>query len=184
MTQAIVKLRSFAATGLAAARFSRQAIEQAYAEGYEDGQTDAISDERSKLSREIAALSDLLTQEQARRHQLHQQAVAALAPILSEIVDCLAGSGLPQQLEAQLQGELSRLASQARPIQCKIICPETARPMVMQCIDAVGASGIAVETAPGDVISLKLIGGHIEFDKQAAIRSIRGLIDELTEVEK
>lgn len=184
MTQAIVKLESFAATGLAAARFSRQAIEQAYAEGFEDGQADAISHDREKLCADILALSDLLKAEQARRTELHQQAVAALAPILSEIVDCVASAGTPQRLEAQLLDELTQLASQARPLQCKISCPETARSLVQHCIDASGASGIVIEPTPAQTISLKLSGGHIEFDKQAAIQSIRHLIEELTEVEK
>lgn len=184
MTQAIVKLESFAATGLAAARFSRQAIEQAYAEGFEDGQAEAASADRNRLSAEIITLSDLLGQERARRTELHQQAVATLAPILSEIIDCLAGAGTPQRLQAQLLEELTSLAGQARPLQCRITCPESARLLVQDCIDASGVSGIAVDTVPGEVICLKLAGGHIEFDKQAAIRSIRGLIDELTEVEK
>lgn len=181
MTSAVIKLESFNAprSGSIAPVFSRAELDQAKSDGIAEGisrsENAQIESLRAGLDRLAASLDD----EETRRSELRAEAVAALAPVLSEMLDALTPAAMSQRLERDLSRELQALAAQATPVKARISCNDTLRGMVQNCIEESGISGIELTHSTSERISLSLQGGHIEFSQEKISRQIRALVDEI-----
>ena len=108
MTLAAFKLESFSAAVAAqgaALTFSREALDQAFADGLAEGMARQQDEQARTLNAGLERLARALTDEDARRAELRCEAVAALAPILSQILDCLVPAADSRRLEAALTEE-------------------------------------------------------------------------------
>ena len=107
------------------------------------------------------------------------EAVEALAPILAQILDCLAPAGESRRLEAALTEELLRLSRSAPPLRASITCGPSLRAMVDRCLAECGLEGIEVTAGEAERISLSLQGGRIELDPAGVTQDIRRLVAEI-----
>lgn len=183
MANAAIKLESFtpARQCPAAVTYSQDELDRAWADGLAEGRAQRESEESGQLMAALELLSQSLSDDEERRDKLRKEAVAALFPLIPEIVDALAPSVASQRLERALTGELERLARAASPVRVHISCSEKLREMVETCIRQGGMTGIGVEVADCDRISLSLSGGSIEFSQEKIARQVRELIDEIKE---
>lgn len=184
MNSALIKLESFSAGPGAAVRFTRDAVDQAYRDGFGDGQRSGDENDRKLLAQKLTELAVQLADEEDRRRAVRAEAVQALTPILSEILESMAPSDQSKRLEDALTAELARLAQLAAPVHCRIDCPADLREMVDRCIAEAGLTSFDLNESGGDRITLSLQGGRIEFDKAAIATGIRDLIAEIKETKK
>ena len=183
MTLAAFKLESFSAAVAAqgaALTFSREALDQAFADGLAEGMARQQDEQARTLNAGLERLARALTDEDARRAELRCEAVAALAPILSQILDCLVPAADSRRLEAALTEELLRLSRQGQPLRASIACSPALRAMVDRCLADCGLGGIEVTDSDGDRISLSLQGGRIDLDPARVANDIRALLSEIT----
>lgn len=180
MTLAVFKLESFtAATQDAQQAFAREALDQAFADGLAEGMARQQDEQARTLNAGLERLTRALADDEARRAELRREAVAALAPILAKILDCLAPAAESRRLEAALTEELLRLSRTAPPLRASIACGPSLRAMVDRCLAERGLEGIEVTAADSDRISLSLQGGRIELDPARVLDDIRALIAEI-----
>ncbi|SIT01787.1 hypothetical protein [Paracoccus saliphilus] len=183
MANAAIKLESFSPARQcpAAVTYSQDELDRAWADGRAEGRAQRESEEIEQLRSALDLLARALSDDDERRIKLRNEAVAALFPLIPEIVDALAPSVASQRLERALTGELERLARATPPVRAHISCSEKLREMVENCIGQSGMTGIEAEVTDCDRISLSLSGGSIEFSQQKIARQIRELIDEIKE---
>lgn len=184
MTLAMFKLESFrSAQGTASteAALAKEAVEQAYATGLADGLARKEDELQRNLSAGLDRLSRALRDDEARRAELRQEAVNALAPILGAIVDSMAPASASQRLEAALRDELARLAQMAIPLRARIDCGPELRSMAERCLIGAGLDGIELTDSDDNRIILSLQGGRIEFSPEQIAQDIRALVSELKE---
>lgn len=183
MSLAVLKLESFGA-GMAAQgmplTFSREALDQAFADGLAEGRARQQDDQVRTLSAGLDRLAQALAADEARRADLRREAVGALMPILVQVLDCLAPAAESRRLEAALTEELLRLARTAPPVRATISCGPSLRGLVDRCLADCGLNGIEVTEVDTDRISLALQGGRIELEPQRTAEAIRALIAEIT----
>lgn len=181
MRPALIKLESFAAMDAGSRSepaFSQHSLDQAYADGMAEGLVRREDEQLRTLAAGIGRLSDALAEDDVRRVALRREAVDALLPLLTEILDALTPSATSQRLERCLTEELIRLSQSAAPVRAKILCSEDQRAMVENCMGSNGGRGIEIETRATSGISLSLQGGRIEFSQEDVARQIRALIAE------
>lgn len=184
MTLAAFKLESFGAAVAAqgaALSFTREALDQAYADGVAEGRARQHDEQIRTLNAGLDRLAGALAEDEARRAHLRREAVEALAPVLAQILDCLAPAAESRRLEAALTEELVRLSRQSRPLRASIACGPSLRAMVDRCLAQTGLEGIEVTESESERISLSLQGGHIELDPARVADDIRALVTEITE---
>ena len=158
------------------------ALDEAYTRGMADGRVAQRDDDLVALSEALQHLAEELAAHEIRRAELRHEAVVALSPLLSAIVDAVAPSGVAQRLERDLLAELERLAGQVPPTTCRIACPPALRDLVERCVDQAGLTAVEIVEQPlGDSLQLSLQGGHIEFSQERLTRSLRQLIAEIQE---
>lgn len=182
MTLAVFKLESFGAAVAAqgaALTFSREALDQAFADGLAEGMARQQDEQARTLNAGLDRLARALTNDEARRAELRREAVEALAPILAQILDCLVPATESRRLEAALTEELLRLSRAAPPLRASIACGASLRAMVERCLADCGLAGIELTTAESDRISLSLQGGRIELDPARVSEDIRALLTEI-----
>ena len=182
MTLAVFKLESFGAAVAAqgaALTFSREALDQAFADGLAEGMARQGDEQARTLNAGLDRLARALADDEARRAELRREAVEALTPILAQILDCLAPAAESRRLEAALAAELLRLSRTATPLRASIACGPSLRAMVDRCLADCGLEGIEVTTAETDRISLSLQGGRIELDPARVAEDIRALLTEI-----
>lgn len=182
MTAAMFKLESFSSAMAghgAPVTFTREAVDRAFADGLAEGLARKESDDLRNLGAGLERLQRGLSDDHGRRSQLRQEAVEALAPILTQMLDCLVPSAESQRLEKALNDELVRLARAHDPLRAIISCNAALRPMVDRCLTETGITDIDVIEAETDRISLSLRGGRIELSPDTIARDIRQLIAEL-----
>lgn len=181
MTLAVFKLESFTAAAAQGAQqaFAREALDQAFADGLAEGMARQQDEQARTLNAGLERLSRALADDDARRAELRREAVAALAPILAQILDCLAPAAESHRLESALTEELLRLSRTAPPLRASIACGPSLRAMVDRCLAERGLEGIEVTAADSDRISLSLQGGRIELDPARVLDDIRALIAEI-----
>lgn len=182
MTLAVFKLESFGAAVVAqgvALTFSREALDQAFADGLAEGMARQGDEQARTLNAGLDRLARALADDEARRAELRREAVEALTPILAQILDCLAPAAESRRLEAALAAELLRLSRTAPPLRASIACGPSLRAMVDRCLADCGLEGIEVTTAESDRISLSLQGGRIELDPARVAEDIRTLLTEI-----
>ncbi|TBN42698.1 hypothetical protein EYE42_04575 [Paracoccus subflavus] len=182
MSLAVLKLESFStlsASQDAQPTFSREALDQAYADGLTDGlarqQDEQIRTLNAGLDRLVRALDD----DEARLAGLRRDVIDALAPILIQILDCLAPAAESRRLEAALTEELLRLSRMAKPLRARIACGPALRAMVERCLAECGLSEIELTEADSERIALSLHGGRIDLNPADTARDIRSLIAEI-----
>lgn len=183
MANAAIKLESFAPARQSqpVATFSREELDRAYADGLAEGCAQRDSEESGRLMAALELLSQALSDDEARRDNLRKAAVAALFPLVSEIVDAFAPATASERLERALSDELERLAQTAPPVRARIACSEKLRGLVESCISKSGMDQIEVELVESDRVSVSLTGGSIEFSQEKIARQVRELIDEIKE---
>lgn len=181
MNGSVIKLESFAGTPASAAMFNAAALEEAYRDGYADGRADERGQDMKSLIQQIRALTDEITDDDARRMTLRGEAVQVLSPILEQMIDALVPSSESARLERVLTMELAQLAQRGMPLSCRIACSTDDLPMVERCIAEAGADNIEVAARAGSGIRVELQGGRIEFDHDRVAADIRALIAEIKE---
>ena len=180
MTPAVIKLESFsAARRQPEPSFDRADLEAARAEGLAQGLARRDSEQLQGLRAGLDRLAQAMVDDAARRHAIRSEAVAALAPVLSAILDALTPAAASQRLERSLLAELERLADQTPPLCADLICGPDLRPMVERCIQQSGLQNIRIEERSDATVSLNLQGGRIEFSQDSMTRQIRALIEEI-----
>lgn len=183
MSLAAFKLESFSAAIAAqgvSLTFSREALDQAFADGLAEGRALQHDEQARGLILGLERLATALADDEARRAQLRREAVEALAPILHEILDCLAPAAPSRRLEEALAAELLRLSHMAQPLRASIACGASLRAMVDRCLAESGLEGIAVTETAAERISLSLAGGRIEPEPARVAEGIRALLAEIT----
>jgi hypothetical protein len=184
VTLAVFKLESFSAAVAAqgaALTFSREALDQAFADGLAEGMARQGDEQARTLNAGLDRLARALADDEARRVDLRREAVEALAPILTQILDCLAPAAQSRRLEEALTEELLRLSRAAPPLRASIACGPSLRAMVDRCLADCGLGGIEVTATESDRISLSLQGGRIELEPARLAADIRALLTEINE---
>ncbi|MBK4214993.1 hypothetical protein JJJ17_03535 [Paracoccus caeni] len=184
MSSAILRLESFATSPRSAAitpGLTTEDLDQAFADGLAEGLARKDDEELRALRAGIERLQESLNEDEARRTELRRDAVRALAPLLTQILDSLASAETSRRLEQTLTLELSRIAQAATPLRATIACSARMRDLVQRCVTESGANGVLISESESDLISLSLQGGHIEFSTEAAGAEIRRLIQEINE---
>ncbi|WP_347137957.1 hypothetical protein [Paracoccus sp. SSK6] len=182
MTLAVLKLESFSAAVAAQGApltFTREALDQAFADGLAEGIARQADEQARTLSAGLDRLARALADDEVRRAGLRREAVDALAPILSQILDCLAPAAESRRLEAALTEELLRLSRSAPPLRARIACGPSLRALVDRCLAETGLEGIDVSECEGERISLALQGGRIDLEPASVAQGIRSLIAEI-----
>lgn len=182
MTLAVLKLESFSAAIAAPGAqlaISREALDQVYADGLAEGMARQQDEQVRTLNAGLDRLARALADEESRRAELRREVVEALAPILVQILDCLAPASESRRLEAALSGELLRLSRMAQPLKARIDCGASLRPMVERCLADCGLSGVEIVESGSERIALSLQGGRIELDPADVASGIRTLIAEI-----
>lgn len=183
MTLAVFKLESFSAAVAAQGAqptFSREALDQAYADGLAEGIARQQDEQARTLSAGLERLGRALADDEARRAELRREAVDALTPILVQILDCLAPAAESRRLEEALTAELLRLSRMAPPLKARVTCGPSLRAMVDRCLTGCGLEGIEVSESDSDRIALSLAGGRIELEPARVADTIRTLIAEIS----
>lgn len=182
MSLAVLKLESFSAVAAPGASpvVSQQALDQAFADGLAEGIARQGDEQVRTLTAGLDRLVRALADEDARRAELRQDAVAAMAPVLEQILDCLVPAAESRRLEAALTGELLRLSAAAPPLRASIACGPSLRAMVERCLAACGLEGIAITPSEAERISLSLQGGRIDLEPSGVVEGIRALIAEIS----
>ncbi|MDO5632027.1 MAG: hypothetical protein Q4G22_09325 [Paracoccus sp. (in: a-proteobacteria)] len=185
MSLSVLKLESFTPVGSmsrVAAAAARAALDEAYQRGVVDGRSAQHNSETAALTAALQEMAQQIAADETRRTELRREAVAALAPILSAMLDAIVPIGTARRLEQDLVGELTRLARQTPPVVCQVACSSEMRPMVERCAADAGMTAIDIIEQPlGQSLHLNLSGGHIEFSQDQVVQSVRRLIAEIQE---
>ncbi|WP_410216417.1 hypothetical protein [Paracoccus sp. (in: a-proteobacteria)] len=186
MSLALFKLESFTNAVPAPAAeiaYTRRDLDQAYAEGFAEARAQAEDAELRALGAGLGQLALALADEETRRASLRQEAVEALAPILTQVLDLMAPPLASRRLEEALRAELSRLASRGSALIARVTCSDRLRPMVERCLAEAGLNGIQIDPAPADHIIVTTQGGRIELVPDTIAGDLRALISEIKEDE-
>lgn len=185
MSLPVIKLESFApasSMSRVAVAAARAALDEAYERGIADGRIAQRDGETIALTAAMAELAKQLAADELRRNELRQEAVKALAPLLSAVLDAVAPLGTAARLERDLADELARLARQIPPTSCQIACSAEMRPLVERCAAAADLPAVGIVEQPlGQTVRLSLQGGHVEFSQDQIVQSLRRLIAEIQE---
>lgn len=184
MTLAMFKLESFSAPPagqVVEVTYSQEDLDRAFADGQSQARAAAEDDDLRALVEGLDRLAASLAEEEARRRQLRLEAVAALAPILHQILDLMAPAASSRRLEEALLAELDNLATRAAPLTARIACSARLMPLVGRCVTRSGLQDIAIDEVPDDHITLTLQGGRIDFSPDSIARDIRALVAEINE---
>lgn len=182
MSLAMFKLESFTAALAhqgAIVTFSRDDLDQAYADGLAAGLARKEDEDIRSLSAGLDQLQRCLQDDQMRRARLRQEAVDALAPILEQILECLLPCETSQRLEAALKDELLRLSHSTTPLRAVISCNARLRKTVENCLVDAGMQEVDLIETDADKITLSLQGGRIELSPDRIATDIRRMISEL-----
>lgn len=185
MNLASFKLESFSRSDrpveIAEVSFCRDDLDQAYTDGYAEGKAQAHDAQLQELDACLSALSMTLTEDEARRAALRREAVAALSPVLMQILDLMAPPGESRRLEDALNAELLRLAGRAGPLKARIACGPGLRAMVARCVEAHGLTNLEIAEIPAAKVSISLEGGRIELAPETVAQDIAALIADIKE---
>lgn len=184
MNRAAIKFESFAGADRSdrmASLFSRAQVDEAYQHGYGAGVAAAQRNDAASLTGALNGLARTLAEDEARSAALRDQAVRALLPILTEMLEAMAPKRQGRRLEEALAAELRALARASAPTRCQITCDAALRPMVERCAAEAGLADADITDAPGDAVCVAVQGGRIEFSHDEAARQIRQLIAEIQE---
>ncbi|MGR3249853.1 MAG: hypothetical protein ACU0DH_07930 [Paracoccus sp. (in: a-proteobacteria)] len=161
--------------------FAQEDLDQAYADGRADGRAQAEDADLRTLGAGLERLAASLAADESRRQQLRQEAVDALYPLLTQIVDLLAPPSSSRRLEEALRAELTHLAQRSQPVTARIACSDRLRVLVDRCLSDAGLTGIEIEPAASDRIVVTLQGGRIEITPETIAQDIRALLEEINE---
>lgn len=177
----VIKLECFTAAEdqTRAAIYTRDDLDMAYADGMTAGRSERGNEELQALHSGLERMVAALGAEDARRAALRNEAVQALAPILSAILDATVPAASSRRMEEALQHELQSLARRARPLRCRICCSPTLKEMVERHLQQLGLDGVELELREQECISLELEGGRIELSATQLAEDIRRLIAEI-----
>lgn len=177
----VVKLECFtsAEDQTRAAIYTRDDLDMAYADGMTAGRAERQNEELQALYSGLERMVVALGAEDARRATLRDEAVQALAPILTAILDATTPAANSRRMEEALQQELQSLAGRAGPLRCRISCSPALKDMVERHLRQLGMDGVELEIREQECISLALEGGRIELSATRLAEDIRRLIDEI-----
>lgn len=183
MNQATFRLESFSDAFQAAAQMVHpDHVDDAYRKGLAEGRALRAADQISSLT---AALTELQNSLQAQASLLSKsslQTVSDLAPVLNEIVECLAENGQSAGLQTALQHELLRLAGDITAPSWHITCPAETEPMIRRCAEAAGIPDADIRVLPeAQQAVIVMEDGHSAFANDGIVQHFRDLIAELQE---
>lgn len=184
MSLAMFRLESFSSAVVdrgAEITFSRQDLDQAYADGFAEAHAQSRDEELRALGDSLDRLAASLADDDGRRNRMRQEAVEALAPILTQILDVMAPPLASRRLEEALRAELDRLAQRSSTLTARITCSDRLRPLVERCLEHGGIAGIEIDAAPADRIIVSVAGGRIELAPEDIAIQIRALVNEIKE---
>ncbi|MDN5569059.1 MAG: hypothetical protein L0G27_10025 [Paracoccus sp. (in: a-proteobacteria)] len=161
--------------------FTQHDLDRAYAQGAEDATAKAGDAQLRALDDALSGLARTMSDDETRRAHLRSDAVQALGPILSQIMDLMAPPLTSGRIEDALLGELTRLAQNSTPLVARIACSDRLRAMVERCLAQTGLQSITIAPAATDTITVTLQGGRITLDPDTITRDIHALISEITE---
>ena len=182
MSVAMFKLESFTsalAEQGARVTYDKESLDRAFADGIAEGMARAEREDARTLSIGLERLARAITDDEGRRVVLRQEALTSLAPVLDQILDCLAPASESRRLEAALTEELSRLSRKGQPLKASISCHPKMQGLVERCLADAGIREIELVPSDSDRISLALQGGRIEFAPDIMAAEIRELIAEI-----
>lgn len=181
----VIKLESFTTpvpeSETPVGTFFQKDIDQARAEGIAEGLLQSEDKSAATLCEALESLGKVLEISEEQRSVIHKEAVSALIPVLSEIVDALAPALVSQRLERILKAELTRIAHLAEPMRVRLSCSKSLHEIVKIWIAETGISEIELDTNPTEGITLSHTGGNINFSQDKITTEIRRLIDEIKE---
>ena len=178
------RLESFSSAGVdrgAEVTFSRQDLDQAYAEGFAEARAQSRDEDLRILGDSLERLAVSLSDDDTRRNRMRREAVEALGPILTQILDIMAPPLASRRLEEALRAELDRLAQRSSTLTARIACSARLRPLVERCLEHSGLAGIEIDATLTDRITVTIAGGRIELAPEAIAAQIRALITEIKE---
>jgi hypothetical protein len=184
MSFALFKLESFSSAQTDQAPpmiFTQTDMDRAHAEGFAEARAQAVDAHLHALDDSLRQLARTMSDDETRRARLRSDAVQALGPILTQMLDLMAPPAASRRLEDALLGELTRLAQNSTPLVAKITCSDRLRGLVDRCLSQTGVQGVTVTTTPNDVVTVTLQGGRIELKPETIARDIRALISEIAE---
>ena len=161
--------------------FTQADLDQAHADGMAQARAALEDQQMQQLRASLEAVAAGLAEDEARRRQMRQEAVDALAPILHQILDLMAPPLGARRLEEALLSELSHLAQRTSPLGVRISCGAGLRGMVERCLAQAGLEGIALSDRAEDSITVTLHGGRIDITPDRIAEDIRALIAEITQ---
>lgn len=183
MNLASFKLESFSRSDppveVAEVTFCRDDLDQAYTDGYAEGKAHAHDAQLQELDAWLSWLATTLIEDDTRRASLRMEAVATLAPILSQILDLIAPVTHSRRLEEALTAELLRLAESAPRLKARIACGPGLRAMVEHCIRTHNLDNLEIAEIAAAKVSITLEGGRIDLIPEKVGQDIAALIAEI-----
>ena len=166
-------------------RYNQREYDAARLAGYDEGVAAGRGAGTQDLVAAIQRLAHSLGEDEMRLRAIRHNTVAAMAPILIEMLDAVASRGTAKRLEDTLLSEMRRLADAPTPPSCHVRCHASLRPMVEAAARAAGLTCLNLtECAAEETPSMTLNGGRIEFSQHSAAERIRRLIAETQEDEE
>lgn len=183
MSQVAFKLESFSdAPPPPCAMVEAQAVEIAYREGLTEGRAAGFSAELRSLTDAITAVEAELSDSEQIRAAAYAEALAALAPLLHEIVTALADQASSAMLEAALIREVQCIVADAPGTGWHILCPPGMEQVIRRCANAAGADMPDIRATPGIAdAQIVMDQGRIVISKSQVATRFRDLISELQE---
>lgn len=185
MNLASFKLESFSRSAepveIAEVTFCRDDLDQAYTDGYAEGKAHAYDAQMQELDICLSGLAATLTDDDARRSALRAEAVATLAPILSQILDLMAPAAHSRRLEQALNTELQRLAQSAVPLKARLACGPGLRSMVEHCVRKHGLGNLEIAQIAAAKVSITVEGGRIDLTPEKIAQDVAALIADIKE---
>ena len=179
MSAAMFRLESFAAPPAPEPVFTRADLDAARAEGHAAGLAQAQDEQAAAATRALTALAASLSDDDARRGALRDEAVEALSPILRQILRAMAPPAISARIEDALRHELRRLAADTRPQVARIACGPRLRAMLNRCLADAGLTGIQLQDRPDDRLVIDLQGGRIEYDPERVMADLLTILDDI-----
>ncbi|WP_347267349.1 hypothetical protein [Paracoccus sp. (in: a-proteobacteria)] len=181
--KAALRLESFATSHPDAAALALSAaLDEAYRRGHAEGLRDGRDDGREALVQALERLCGDLEAAEINAIGQRQAVLAAVAPILAQIVDALAPTAAVERLCQALTHELAQLARQVPARSLTISCQPALRPEIEACLARAGLAGVRLqEVAPGQAMAELNCGRtRIRFDPAGIVAEMKSILASIT----
>lgn len=164
--------------------FAQADLEAAFARGLDEGRRQAEARQVGVLCDAVTGLSLRLDAEREARSAAGVAAVGAIAPLIEALLDGILPAVARARLQAALLEEMLKHASAVPPLAGRIRCGPDLADFAAACLSTTGLPGIEIDaTGPQGRAEVELLGGRVTWDVGLIAAELRGLVNELTEVE-